>query len=208
MTSPIARHLIQFRLRDTDASTNFLPMHSNPRKATPSLEDNAEKLRVLEERTRQEMKEIADREREAALALQRMQFEERLAFERRMWVQEEAEKLSSQWIRALQEIEGRLAESVAQVIAPFLSEALRKQVLDELKEALAVLLSSPSHKVISISGPQDMLLEIEARLGQNVPSLEYVANSEPDIRVVSNGTVIETQLNAWIGGLLRALKSA
>ena len=215
MVSAIARYLPDFSV---DAPANppaspplGLPLFVRPRAVEPQpqapVEDTAELVRAAQERGREEGRAEAREAFEAALASERARFAEDMAAERRRWSEEEAERLAARFGLAFQEAEAKLTAGVARVMVPFLAEALRSQVLDELQATLVTLAADKRHATMRISGPEDLISALGARLAGCGPSLEFVVDEGPDVRVLADETIIETQLTAWIGRLAAAVEA-
>ena len=78
-------------------------------------------------------------------------------------------------------------------------------MLDELSETLSGLLSDGRAPLVEISGAEDLVNAVQARLGPRGDRLQVQVNDTPEVRVVAGDTVIETQLQAWIGRLTAAV---
>ena len=89
--------------------------------------------------------------------------------------------------------------------APGQPVGVRTQVLDELSETLSGLLSDGRAPLVEISGAEDLVNAVQARLGPRGDRLQVQVNDTPEVRVVAGDTVIETQLQAWIGRLTAAV---
>ena len=206
MVSAIAEFLVEFPL---DGSKEIKPPAQHRQaKVPPSVrvENTAELVREAEERGRREGRADAQAVTERALAEERARSDERLAAERQAWAQDEASRLASQLATAIEALEGRLVERVARILTPFLIEALRSQMLDELRLALSTLLADRQDKIIRISGPEDMLSALSGELDKHRAAIELVPGEGPDVTVVAGDTVIETQLAAWSQCLLQAIQ--
>ena len=69
---------------------------------------------------------------------QRKEFAAELAAEREKWAAETGERLPIACSRGLQEFEGRVAETTARILKPFLEAELRRQAVAELQRRVSV----------------------------------------------------------------------
>ena len=208
MAHVLSRYLTEFQLDPADddrAPRVGRPVSTRP---TEPIVDTEELIRAAEERTRRQMQETARQELQAAIALERTRAEENLAAERRKWSESEAERLTEQFSNAFQGLEKAVVSSVARILTPFLNEAWRDQVLAELETTLRMLLTDKQHTHLRVSGPEDILSTLSLRLEDYGSVIEFAINSEPDVKVLANDTIIETQLNAWASRLAEAVKTS
>ncbi|WP_187371584.1 hypothetical protein, partial [Methylobacterium oryzihabitans] len=134
---------------------------------------------------------------EARLAAERAAFAEHLEAERRLWGEAQADPLAAGLAAALSEIEARLADRVAEALVPVLDGVLRLQAVEELRGLLARLLADPAHPAIRVTGPEDLLAALAARLGPEAGAVAFAPADGVEVRVTADRTVIETQLAAW-----------
>lgn len=208
MAHALSRYLTEFQLDPADDDRAPRIGKPVPARATEPLVDMEELIRAAEERTRRQMQETARQELEAMMASERTRAEENLAAERRKWSENEAERLAEQFSMAFQELEKTVVNSVARILAPFLTEAWKGQVLAELETTLRALLTDRQHTHLRVSGPEDILSTLSRRLDDYGSAIEFAINSEPDVKVLANDTIIETQLNAWASRLAEAVKTS
>jgi flagellar biosynthesis/type III secretory pathway protein FliH len=134
---------------------------------------------------------------EAKLKEEKLTCESQLAAERLRWAQQEweaGEKITA----AFSDIELNIARSVARVLEPFITDALRAKMVDLLADSIGVLLGGKERPVIEISGPQDLLAALQRKLPELSGKALYVSNDAIDVRVVAGETMIETQIGAWV----------
>jgi len=142
-------------------------------------------------------KAAARAELEVKLAEQRSASAQRLAAERQAWAEGTGEKLAKGLLVSLQELESRIAETVARVLKPFVADRLHAQAIAELQASLDMLASTASGTGLHISGPADILQALRERLaGKNV-SATYAPSEDCDVRIVAGQTVLETRLQEW-----------
>jgi hypothetical protein len=135
---------------------------------------------------------------EAALQQERLRFEAQLEDLRACWVREESERLSQEIARAVTELAEAIAASTARVLRGFVAEALRRKAADALAEDIRQLCADPSHALIEITGPDDLLADLRERLGDSGAGLEWKSAASIDVRVVAGPTTIESRLEAWL----------
>ncbi len=135
---------------------------------------------------------------EAKLEELRAYHAQQLDVERLTWVNRESEQLAEQIAGGLKEIENRLADIVARILRPFVSEAIHVQAIDELLLALDAVLGADEGVTLEISGPDDLLQILREKLRSKNVAVLFTANEHTDIRVVAGQTVLETCLGTWM----------
>lgn len=137
---------------------------------------------------------------EAAAEIERLQQEhaERLAEERQKWLHDEGETLKAGLAAAMQQVQETVAESVGQVLRPFVIESLRRQMLDELATHIASMAASHDEIAIKIRGAADLLAALQEKLGPLLVAIDYEEGEGVDLTVIAGQTMIETRLQAWI----------
>ena len=105
-------------------------------------------------------------------------------------------------------LDASLTERIARLLVPVLTDALRRRALTELGAALSRLLADPHHAAIRVSGPQDLLDGLAARLGPLGAAVAFAPADLPEVQVSADQTVIETQLGAWTRLLSAAIEEA
>jgi hypothetical protein len=132
-----------------------------------------------------------------------------LADAREAWVSAEADKLAHQLAAGLNDLEVRLTDATARVLAPVLQAEVAGQAIADLSSELARLLANAADVSLSISGPEDLLEALRARLADQLAgktvSVDYRQSEEPDVRIVAGQTVLETRLGVWAAKIGEAL---
>ncbi|NJM33868.1 MAG: hypothetical protein HC850_03225 [Rhodomicrobium sp.] len=123
---------------------------------------------------------------------------QQIALERYAWANREADKLAVKIEAGLKEIEGRLGEIVARVLRPFLVEAIHRQAVAELGEALDALIGANEGVSLEIFGPEDLLQLLRDKLGSMNVAAIFTPSESVDVRVVAGQTVLETCLGTWM----------
>jgi hypothetical protein len=208
MANAIAQYLTEFHLdpsRDTAPFFQAKPPRPEPQEV---IVDTAALIRAAEEKGREEGKAIAQQGFDVALAAEKTRADERVVEERTKWAQEEGARMAAQFVDAFHTLETKLTDSVACILTPFLTDALRRQVVDDLRDTLLSLFTVKQITTIKITGPEDLLAMLSGRLGSYEASVEYIVNDQPDVTVAANDTLIETQLNAWISRLSEAVQAS
>jgi hypothetical protein len=146
--------------------------------------------------------------REAArqeLAEERARLREALDAEiekaRAQWIEEEAERLAVAHRSAFEVFETRCAQSVVNILRPFLTQQVIARVTESLVENLEVLFASRTRALFEISGPADMLDALREKFAARDVAVEFKPNESIDIKVCVDDTIIETQLGAWMKAL-------
>lgn len=173
----------------------------------PPVDRQAELLKAVEAKVRGEEREAAQRQVEEAITAERARYEEELASQRVIWVEQQAGQLSTQIVEGLGRIEAILADRVANILKPFVSEAFRQQSNAEFKEALATLLMGDETGQMRIMGPEDLVQVLKDSLGPHGGAIEFLPGDHVEVSVTARDTTVQTQLQAWSDRLEQALKA-
>jgi hypothetical protein len=201
---PIAQYLNQFGRVEPNHGDRPLIDRSQresvllkPRVVSPPVDIEARIEEALE-RGRQEGLAAARAEAAAALAQQRGASADRESAARLAWQANEYAEFAQKIDFALGALEGRLAQSVARILKPFLIEEQVKMVTLALSENLSRILSKDAPPVLKITGPEALLNLLRDKLSSHPVEVEYAPAKDLDVTVEANQTVLKTQLQAWI----------
>lgn len=198
---PATRFLARF---DTAENPTSLPILVTPE--SPPAVDHAALLAAERESARAEGFDegfaAARLEGEATLATARAEAETELAAARGAWVEDEAARLTGLLDAGLETLAADIADGVDQVLRPFLTVAMRERALADLKVALGRL--ERDGPLLRITGPEDLLIALQAADAVPARGVEFVVGPAPDVTVVAGATLIETRLAAWAAGLTEA----
>ncbi|MBH5368521.1 hypothetical protein [Bradyrhizobium glycinis] len=137
-------------------------------------------------------------EGDAKLAEERVRSAIRLGEERAKWSDQQAVAIVSGFEAACREIESNIASSVARILLPFLTDAVRDKAIGSLVEQIATLTGSSTVPAFKITGPSELLDLVKTQLDASTRTgIAYEAAETLEVRVVADQTVIETQLSAW-----------
>ncbi|RZN09144.1 hypothetical protein CWO91_19030 [Bradyrhizobium genosp. SA-3] len=137
-------------------------------------------------------------EGEARLAEERVRSAIRLGEERAKWSDQQAATIVNGFETACREIETNIASSVARILLPFLTEAVRDKAIESLVEQIAALTGNSPVPVFKVTGPSELLNLVKAQLDKaRRTGIAYEAADTFEVRVVADQTVIETQISAW-----------
>lgn len=160
--------------------------------AEPELQiEDAHARGVLEGRA------AAQVEQDAALAKLQADFDKKLSAERQRWSREEGARIGKALETSLADLEARVAETVGQILKPLMQAEIRKKAVQELRGALADLLSQGDYAKITVSGPEDLLAAIEAGVGARHEGITFVAAETGDLIVRADDAIVETRIKAW-----------
>ena len=139
---------------------------------------------------------------DAKLAEERIHGAVRLGEERAKWSDQQAVVMVNGFAAACRELETSVARSVANILQPFLVDAVRDKAVAALVQQIAALTFNPPVPVFQITGPVDLLDLVKAQLdATGRTGIEYQVAEAAEVRVVVDQTVIETQISAWTGRL-------
>lgn len=173
----------------------------------PPVDRQAELLKALEAKVRAEERENARQQVEEVVAAEKARYEEELAAQRVIWVEQQAGPLSTLIVEGLGRIEATLSERVANILKPFVSEAFRQRSIVEFKEVLATLLLSEETGPMKIGGPEDLLLMLKENLGPHSAAIDFLPGDHVEVSVTTRDTTIQTQLRAWSDRLEQVLRA-
>ena len=200
MPQPAALYLTHFDA--SPAKAPGLDLAPTPEMAPiwePQPMDDREALLVAaHEAGRAEGLEAARAEAEAEAEAMRRAFEEQLAAERAKWLSEESEPLKERLAAALAQMKETLADSVGQILRPFVIDALRREMLDELIIHVATMAANHDAIELRISAPADLIEILRQKLAELPLAIHYELSEGVDVSVVAGQTMIETRLKAWI----------
>jgi hypothetical protein len=175
--------------------------------APPPVDRQAELLKAVEAKVRAEERQAAQRQLEEAVAAEKTRYEDELASQRVVWVEQQASQLSTQIVEGFGRIEAILSERVANILKPFVSEAFRQQSTAEFKEALATLLMGDETGPMKITGPKDLVQALRENLGPHGGAIEFLPGDHVEVSVTARDTTVQTQLRAWSDRLEQALRA-
>jgi hypothetical protein len=194
MPLPAAAHLIEFPLAPKVNGAGRDPALP----ARRSEADAASDVEAALQRGRDEGFAAARAELAAQLAEERVAATDRLSAARSEWTTGEGERIADLIGAAFVELEARLGVAVAEILAPFVGEAMRMRAVEDLARTLAPLLASSDRPVVRVLGPEDLLQALRTSLGAAASSVVLEAGEGIDVQVVADQTRIGTQLAGWL----------
>ncbi|BDA85932.1 hypothetical protein Sa4125_34740 [Aureimonas sp. SA4125] len=122
------------------------------------------------------------------------------------WTQEQSDRLADLLILQVAILEETIKLSLNSVLRPLALDARRRQTLDDLVGAVKTIALDGMAYKIAASGPADLLEMLEGRLGDHAKLLSFEPDdTQADIRIAADNTVIETRLSSWRLALEEAL---
>lgn len=206
---PLTRYLVDFGTgSDADKRDCDSALSEAERSRARALHESEASARVAQSYARglEEGRAAAEAELAARFQAQRGAFEGQLASERQAWAAKEGEALAARLTSGLSEIEARTADTVARILAQFVSTELRSAATADLLGMLEGLLSKAEGTRIEISGPEDLLACMRDRLAGLSTAVTFAAHESPDVRVEVDQTVLETCIGAWSARVTGALR--
>jgi hypothetical protein len=144
-------------------------------------------------------------EYEAKLEEQRQSFATQLAAERDQWATATGAELAARLEAGLAEVQGRIAETTARILKPFLAAELHGQAIAELQVHVAALLATDSAVKLEVTGPADVLEAMRRHVSDRASNIVFAPSSDCDVRVIAGQATLETQLKAWLARLDEAV---
>jgi len=167
-----------------------------PREAAPVIDIEA-RLAEAYHRGVQEGLDTAKAEAATARALERAEMQKRAVVERLDFQMNEYAALSETIANGLIEIEGRIADVVARILQPFVTEAVCSQIVDELAENVASLRRAGRPELLKITGPERLLSALKRRLEPLAADVEFVEREGVEVSVEAGPTTIRSELAPW-----------
>jgi hypothetical protein len=168
-----------------------------PQSPPPAAKEEAPPVNLLDDAYRRGLA-AGVAEGEAKLAEERVRSAIRLGEERAKWSDQQAATIVNGFEAACREIETNIASSVARILLPFLADAVRDKAIGSLVEQIAALTGNSPVPVFKVTGPGELLDLVRAQLdAARRTGIEYEVAETPEVRVVADQTVIETQISAW-----------
>lgn len=145
----------------------------------------------------QEGLDAAKAEAVTARALERAETQKRAVVERLDFQMNEYAKFAETISRGLAELEARIADVVARILQPFVTEAVSHQIVDELVENIDRMRQTGRPALLRASGPERLLSALKAKLEPLAVEVEYVEKEGVELSVEADSTTIRSQLDAW-----------
>lgn len=146
-------------------------------------------------------REAARKELDEERARMRDEIAAAVAKERRAWVEQQGDILFAAQAKAQQEFETRCAQSVANILRPFMSHLAIARVTEALVESLDALFAARTQALFEIAGPADLLDALRHKYAERDASIVFRPDDSIDVRVRVDDTIVETQLGAWLTAL-------
>lgn len=132
--------------------------------------------------------------------------EKQLSVERLTWVSREADALTEQLADGLRQLETSIADTVAELLKPFLLDAVHSRAISDLLQAINTVLNKDEGVTLEIAGPEDLLRMLREKLsGKNIAIL-FTPGDGPEIRITVGQTALETQIRAWTARIEETLR--
>jgi hypothetical protein len=157
---------------------------------------------------------LAEDEAEASLAghLETLRAElsqthaEDISTSRKAWTSEQGDRLADLMVLQMAILEETIKVSLSSVLRPLALDARRRQTLEDLVGAVKTIALDGAAYKIAATGPQDLLVDLKSKLGDHAKLLSFEADeTQPDIRIDADNTVIESRLSSWQLALEEAL---
>ena len=143
--------------------------------------------------------DAANGEAATARALERAEVQRRSVVERLDFQMNEFAQLGDKISGGLIEVEQRIADVVARILQPLVTQAVSRKVVDELIENVTRLLRNGGQTgLMKISGPEKILNILKKRVSQIAVDVEYVFEDEGiEVTVEAQHTTIRSAFTPW-----------
>ena len=201
MVSPLARHLTRFT-----AETSGAILAPEPDALLPQVSLAAGDLeaRLQQARAQAIAEALAAAERTTAQLKsdQAQAIASAVAAARADWVATQASALEALCRAAFDEMRDLLCSRVTDILRPMLAEIVTARAVSSLSDAVDRLVTDPSHPVLTIRGPGDLLAALRTLRGESA-SVLYEEAATAEIKMTAAGAHVETKLAAALA-MLRA----
>jgi hypothetical protein len=175
---------------------------SRPREAAPAPElepDIENQLAEAYHRGVQAGMDAASGEAATARALERAEAQRRSVVERLDFQMNEFAQLAETISGGLVEVEHRIADVVARILQPLVTQAVSRKIVDELIENIARLVRNGGQTgLMRISGPERVLSVLRKRVSQIAVDVEYVSEEGVEVTIEAQHTTIRSEFGHWI----------
>jgi hypothetical protein len=143
--------------------------------------------------------DAANGEAATARALERAETQRRSVVERLDFQMNELAQLGETISSGLKEVEHRIADVVARILQPLVTQAVSRKVVDELIENITLLLRNGGQTgLMKIRGPEKILSVLKKRVSQIAVDVEYVSEEEGiEVTVEAQHTTIRSAFAPW-----------
>jgi hypothetical protein len=145
----------------------------------------------------QEGLDAANAEAATARALERAELQKRAVVERLDFQMNEYAKMAEAISGGLVEVEKRIADVVARILQPLVSDAVAHEIVEELVANIARVRGAGRPALMTIRGPERLLRLLKPRIAQVAIDVEFVDEGGVDVTVESQHTTIQTELAPW-----------
>ncbi|SDA11539.1 hypothetical protein SAMN02799622_00621 [Methylobacterium sp. UNC378MF] len=183
--------------RSSSTFAALAPKRAQTESPTPPPPDLDALAAAARAEGRREGEALAHRAAEAAAVAEREAAAVALTAARERWVEAESAVLVETFAAEIQALETRLAASLARVLQPFLTAALQQEAIRDLHATLAAIAADDQSGTLAVTGPPDLVAALARRLDLSPGQLAITTEGGPDLHIRTNGTVIETRLQAW-----------
>jgi hypothetical protein len=142
--------------------------------------------------------DAANAEAATARALERADAQRRSVVERLDFQMNEFSQLGEKISSGLIEVERRIADVVARILQPLVTQAVSRKIVDELTENIARFLRNGGKTgLMRISGPERVLSVLRKRVSQIAVDIEYVSQEGIEVTIEAQHTTIRSEFEPW-----------
>ena len=128
---------------------------------------------------------------------ERAELQKRAVVERLDFQMNEYAKMAEAISGGLVEVEKRIADVVARILQPLVSDAVAHEIVEELVANIARVRGAGRPALMTIRGPERLLRLLKPRIAQVAIDVEFVDEGGVDVTVKSQHTTIQTELAPW-----------
>ncbi len=195
----LASYLVNFdAIHADDESASLNPDGVADIESEPEIFAKIPSLETREAVAREEIRVAAEAHYFARLEQEIAHFNEQLAVERRVWIENEGTRLAEQFGHAYTACSTELREVVGRVLRPFVSRSILERSLSDFVDAIRNAASAAETPLVQLRGPSDLIEIIGQRLDSERISFTSTIADAVEVEAKIRNTTIETQLGEWI----------
>ncbi|ABD86670.1 hypothetical protein [Rhodopseudomonas palustris] len=136
-------------------------------------------------------------EYEQKLDAERSKFGAQLDDQRNALLDEVAGKITDEILELGRRFEVKIAGVTARILEPLIVGVVQKQAVASFVEKLSSVTSDNLRPALRITAPPELIELVRSKLGARAMSVELVAGALPEVSIIADQVVLETQVKVW-----------
>lgn len=138
---------------------------------------------------------------------ERNRFNAQIEDEQRGALSDAAAKIVSDIGEIGPQLQAKIADVTARVLEPFITNVVQRQAAASFVERLSSIITDTRRPAVRISGPSDLIEMVRSQIGAKSGSVELRVEAVPEVSIVVDQIVLETQVKIWADRLKLAFLS-